>query len=60
MIYYINISEIPGELSGVNMVSSHFQIICGHMLSSHVNSDRVAYVAGGISRASAFVLVEKP
>ena len=28
--YYINTSEIPGELSRVNMISSHVKITCFH------------------------------
>ena len=28
VFYYINTSEIPGELSHVNMISSHMKITC--------------------------------
>ena len=27
-VYYINTSEIPGELSGVNMISAQVKITC--------------------------------
>ena len=34
--YYINISEIPGELSHENMISSHVKITCYfHMWTDH-------------------------
>ena len=36
LIYYIDANEIPGELSGKNMISSHEKITCDlHMSKDH-------------------------
>ena len=36
LIYYIDTNEIPGELSGKNMISSHEKITCDlHMWKDH-------------------------
>ena len=37
-IYYINTSEIPGELLCVNMISSHMKLRCCRVLDSHCYS----------------------